>query len=120
MPERARPSPRPSRQVLHAIEDRLVHVITANDYLAERDAETLAPVYESLGLTVGAVLSTMTDDERRHAYGRQIGYGTLREFAFDFLRDSLRAPRDDRVQRSLQVAVVDEADHTLIDQARPP
>ena len=106
--------------VLHAIEDRLVHVITANDYLAERDAETLAPVYESLGLTVGAVLSTMTDDERRRAYGRQIVYGTLREFAFDFLRDSLRAPRDDRVQRSLQVAVVDEADHTLIDQARTP
>ena len=106
--------------VLHAIEDRLVHVITANDYLAGRDAETLAPVYESLGLTVGAVLSTMTDDERRRAYGRQIVYGTLREFAFDFLRDSLRAPRDDRVQRSLQVAVVDEADHTLIDQARTP
>ena len=106
--------------VLHAIEDRRVHVITANDYLAQRDAETLAPVYESLGLTVGAVLSTMTDDERRHAYGRQIVYGTLREFAFDFLRDSLRAPRDDRVQRSLQVAVVDEADHALIDQARTP
>ena len=106
--------------VLHAIEDRLVHVITANDYLAERDAETLAPVYESLGLSVGAVLSTMTDDERRHAYGRQIVYGTLREFGFDFLRDGLRGPRDDRVQRSLQVAVVDEADHALIDQARTP
>ena len=106
--------------VLHAIEDRLVHVITANDYLAERDAETLAPVYESLGLTVGAVLSTMTDDERRHAYGRQIVYGTLREFGFDFLRDGLRGPRDDRVQRSLRVAVVDEADHALIDQARTP
>ena len=106
--------------VVHAIEHRLVHVITANDYLAGRDAETLAPVYESLGLTVGAVLSPMTDDERRHAYGRQIVYGTLREFGFDFLRDSLRAPRDDRVQRSLQVAVVDEADHALIDQARTP
>ena len=106
--------------VLHAIEDRLVHVITANDYLAGRDAETLAPVYESLGLTVGAVLNPMTDDQRRHAYGRQIVYGTLREFGFDFLRDSLRAPSDDRVQRSLQVAVVDEADHALIDQARTP
>ena len=106
--------------VLHAIEDRLVHVITANDYLAGRDAETLAPVYESLGLTVGAVLGSMTDDERRHAYGRQIVYGTLREFGFDFLRDNLRAPPDSRVQRSLQVAVVDEADHALIDQARTP
>ena len=106
--------------VLHAIEDSLVHVITANDYLAARDAETLANVYESLGLTVGAVLGTMTDDERRHAYGRQIVYGTLREFGFDFLRDNLRASPDGRVQRSLQVAVVDEADHALIDQARTP
>ena len=106
--------------VLHAIEDRLVHVITANDYLAGRDAETLAPVYESLGLTVGAVLGSMTDDERRHAYGRQIVYGTMREFGFDFLRDNLRAPSDVRVQRALQVAVVDEADHALIDQARTP
>ena len=106
--------------VLHAIEDRLVHVITANDYLADRDAETLAPVYEALGLTVGAVLGSMTDDERRHAYGRQIVYGTLREFGFDFLRDNLRAPSDVRVQRALQVAVVDEADHALIDQARTP
>ena len=106
--------------VLHAIEDRLVHVITANDYLADRDAETLAPVYEALGLTVGAVLGSMTDDERRHAYGRQIVYGTMREFGFDFLRDNLRAPSDVRVQRALQVAVVDEADHALIDQARTP
>ena len=106
--------------VLHAIEDRLVHVITANDYLADRDAETLAPVYESLGLTVGAVQGPMTDDERRNAYSRQIVYGTLREFGFDFLRDNLRPPLDARVQRSLDVAVVDEADHALIDQARTP
>ena len=106
--------------VLHAIEGRLVHVITANDYLADRDAEALAPVYESLGLTVDAVLGRMTDDERRHAYGRQIVYGTLREFGFDFLRDNLRAPTHVRVQRSLQAAVVDEADHALIDQARTP
>ena len=106
--------------VLHAIEGRLVHVMTANDYLADRDAETLAPVYESLGLTVASVLGRMTDDERRQAYGQQIVYGTLREFGFDFLRDNLRAPTDARVQRSLQVAVVDEADHVLIDQARTP
>ena len=106
--------------VLHAIEGRLVHVMTANDYLADRDAESLAPVYESLGLTVEAVLGRMTDDERRQAYGRQIVYGTLREFGFDFLRDNLRAPNRVRVQRSLQVAVVDEADHALIDQARTP
>ena len=106
--------------VLHAIEDRLVHVVTSNDYLANRDTETLAPVYESLGLTVGAVQGPMTDDERRRAYGRQIVYGTLREFGFDFLRDNLRSPADARVQRSLDVAVVDEADHALIDQARTP
>jgi len=106
--------------VLHALEGKSVHVITANDYLADRDAALLAPVYESLGLTVGAVLGHMPDEERRYAYRRQIVYGTLREFGFDYLRDNLRTPPDTPVQQGLQVAVVDEADHTLIDQARTP
>ena len=106
--------------VLHALEGRLVHVITANDYLADRDAALLEPVYESLGLTVGAVLGHMPDDERRYAYRRQIVYGTLREFGFGFLRDNLRVPPNTPVQRSLEAVIVDEADHSLIDQARTP
>ena len=106
--------------VLHALAGESVHIITANDYLAARDAEWLAPVYESLGLTVGAVLGHMGDDERRHAYAQQIVYGTLRELGFDFLRDNLKLPPDRPVQGDLQVAIVDEADHALIDQARTP
>ena len=105
---------------LHALEGRSVHVITANDYLAERDAELLAPMYESIGLTVGAVLGYMGDAERRRAYGGQVVYGTLREFGFDFLRDNLRAAGEARVQGPLGAAVVDEADHALIDQAGTP
>ena len=106
--------------VLHTLEGRLVHVITANDYLADRDAALLEPVYESLGLTVGALLGHMPDDERRYAYRRQIVYGTLREFGFDFLRDNLRVAPNMPVQRSLEAVIVDEADHSLIDQARTP
>ena len=106
--------------VLHALSGRSVHIITANDYLAGRDADWLAPVYESLGLTVGAVLGYMEDDERRHAYRQQIVYGTLREFGFDFLRDNLKHPPSEPVQRALDVAIVDEADHVLIDQALTP
>ena len=106
--------------VLHALSGRSVHVITANDYLAGRDADWLAPVYESLGLTVDAVLGYMSDEERRHSYRHQIVYGTLREFGFDFLRDNLKLPPDEPVQGALQVAIVDEADHVLLDQARTP
>jgi len=106
--------------VLQALRGRSVHIITSNDYLAGRDAEWLAPVYESLGLTVGAVLGYMEDDERRHAYRQQIVYGTLREFGFDFLRDNLKHPPSEPVQKALDVAIVDEADHVLIDQALTP
>jgi len=106
--------------VLQALLGRSVHIITSNDYLAGRDAEWLAPVYESLGLTVGAVLGYMEDDERRHAYRQQIVYGTLREFGFDFLRDNLKHPPSEPVQKALDVAIVDEADHVLIDQALTP
>ena len=103
-----------------ALSGRTVHVITANEYLAARDRDWLAPVYESLGLSVGVVLSYMEDEERRHEYGHHIVYGTLREFGFDFMRDNLKLPPDEVVQGPLDVAIVDEADHALIDQARTP
>lgn len=106
--------------VMHAVAGRPVHVVTANDYLAGRDAEWLAPVYESLGLGVRALLSHMSDTERRDAYRGQIVYGTLREFGFDFLRDNLRYSADEKVQGPLDVAIVDEADQALIDEARTP
>lgn len=106
--------------VLHALGNRSVHVITANEYLAARDADWLAPVYESLGLSVGVVLSYMEDEERRHEYGQRIVYGTLREFGFDFMRDNLKLLPDEPVQGPLDLAIVDEADHALIDQARTP
>ena len=106
--------------VLHALMGRSVHVITANEYLAARDADWLAPVYESLGLSVGVVLSYMEDEERRHEYGQRIVYGTLREFGFDFMRNNLKLPPDEPVQGPLDLAIVDEADHALIDQARTP
>ena len=106
--------------VAQALSGRAVHVITANEYLAARDRDWLAPVYESLGLSVGVVLSYMEDEERRHEYGQHIVYGTLREFGFDFMRDNLKLPPDEPVQGPLDVAIVDEADHALIDQARTP
>ena len=106
--------------VRHAVEGRRVHVVTANDYLALRDAEQLAPVYESLGLSVRAVLQHMNDDERRTAYGADIVYATVRELGFDFLRDNMRHSARDRVQFGLDVAIVDEADQVLIDESPTP
>ena len=103
-----------------ALSGRTVHIITANEYLAARDRDWLAPVYESLGLSVGVVLSYMEEEERRHEYGQHIVYGSLREFGFDFMRDNLKLPPDEPVQGPLDVAIVDEADHALIDQARTP
>ena len=106
--------------ITQALSGHNVHVITANDYLALRDAELLAPAYEFLGLTVGTVLSHMSDAERRSAYRRDIVYGTLREVGFDYLRDNLRHSRADMVQGDLEVAIVDEADHALVDDGRTP
>ena len=106
--------------VLHAALGRSVHVVTANDYLASRDAEILAPVYESLGLSVRAVLAQMNDVERAYAYGGDIVYGTLRELGFDFLRDNLKHSEDAMVQGALDVAIVDEADQAMIDEAHTP
>ena len=106
--------------VMHTLMGRSVHIITANDYLASRDSSLLAPVYRSLGITVDAVLSHMIDDERREAYAQQVIYGTMREFGFDFLRDNLKVSATEQVQGPLEVAIVDEADHALIDEARTP
>ena len=106
--------------VLHALSGNPVHIVTANDYLAARDSELLAPVYGSLGITVDVVLSYLGDEERRDAYTKQIVYGTLREFGFDFLRDNLRTSSEGRVQPDLGVAIVDEVDNALIDEASIP
>ena len=106
--------------ITQALLGRKVHVITANDYLALRDAELLAPAYEFLGLTVGTVQGHMSDAERRSAYRNDIVYGTLREFGFDYLRDNLRHSRAEMVQGDLEVAIVDEADHALVDDGRTP
>ena len=105
---------------LHAVLGRRVHVITANDYLAERDAALLEPVFRSLGLSSGAIPGYMEEAERRQLYGRQVVYGAMRELGFDHLRDHLKVAPGDRVQTAPDVAIVDEADHALIDEAFTP
>ena len=106
--------------IMHALSGRRVHVVTANDYLAARDAEWLADVYEALGISVSAVLGHMGDDDRRSAYRAHVVYGTVRELGFDFLRDNMKLSADETVQRGHDVAIVDEADQTLIDEAATP
>ena len=106
--------------VLQALHGRAVHIATANDYLAARDCDLLAPVYRSLGISVDNVLSSMVDGERRYAYGQQVVYGTLREFGFDFLRDNLKTAPAEQVQGQLDTIIIDEGDQALIDEARTP
>jgi preprotein translocase subunit SecA len=106
--------------VVHAMGGSSVQIITSNDYLAARDAESLGPVYQSLGISSGAVLGYMDDDERRRAYKKGIVYSTMRELGFDFLRDNLRFTTEAKVQGKLEVAIIDEADHALIDEAFTP
>ena len=105
---------------VHVLLGRSVHTITANDYLASRDADLLAPVYQSLGISVGSVLGYMEDDERRQNYRKDVVYGTMREFGFDFLRDNLKTSGEEQVQVKLEVAIIDEVDHALIDEAFTP
>ena len=105
---------------LNALAGRGVHVVTANDYLARRDADRMAPVYEALGLKVGAIQAGMADAERRRAYARDVTYGTHQELSFDYLRDNMKSELSQRVQRGLPYAIVDEADVILIDDARAP
>lgn len=105
---------------LNALTGKGVHVITVNDYLAKRDAETNRPLYEFLGLSVGVNLSGMMPHEKQAAYAADITYGTNNEFGFDYLRDNMAFRAEDCVQRKLYFAVVDEVDSILIDEARTP
>ena len=105
---------------LNALTGRGVHVITVNDYLAQRDAEWMGEVYKRLGLSVGYILNSMDNSQRREMYQRDITYGTNNEFGFDYLRDNMALHKDDRVQRGHAFAVVDEVDSVLIDEARTP
>ncbi len=105
---------------LNALEGRGVHVITVNDYLAQRDAKWMGQLYEFLGLSVGVILSGQDPEEKRAAYAADITYGTNNEFGFDYLRDNMAFRADDKMQRELNFAVVDEVDSILIDEARTP
>lgn len=105
---------------LNAITGRGVHVITVNDYLAKRDADWSRDLYSFLGLTVGCNIPGLGHDEKRAAYACDITYGTNNEFGFDYLRDNMAFSPNDRVQRELHYAVIDEVDSILIDEARTP
>ncbi|HMW49861.1 MAG TPA: preprotein translocase subunit SecA, partial [Cellvibrionaceae bacterium] len=105
---------------LNAVSGRGVHVVTVNDYLARRDAEWMRPLYEGLGLSVGVILSMQPQWEKREAYTADITYGTNNEYGFDYLRDNMVMRKEERVQRPLNFAVVDEVDSILIDEARTP
>jgi preprotein translocase subunit SecA len=105
---------------LNALPGDGVHVITVNDYLAARDADWMGQVYRFLGLTVGVIIPNLTDEQRRDAYAADITYGTNNEFGFDYLRDNMKYERTTMVQRPFAMAIVDEVDSVLIDEARTP
>ena len=97
-----------------------MHVVTVNDYLAQRDAEWMGQLYSFLGMTTGVAVGGMSPDEKRAAYVADITYGTNNEFGFDYLRDNMAFRLEEKVQRDLYAAVVDEVDSILIDEARTP
>ncbi|HNQ35866.1 MAG TPA: preprotein translocase subunit SecA, partial [bacterium] len=105
---------------LAALEGKGAHLVTVNDYLAKRDRFWMGPVYESLGLSVGTIQHDSSREERQAAYNSDITYGTNNEFGFDYLRDNMALRGEDRVQRPLNYAIVDEVDSILIDEARTP
>jgi preprotein translocase subunit SecA len=105
---------------LNALTGKGVHIVTVNDYLARRDAEWMGHIYQFLGMTVGVSVPGMSPEEKRQAYGADITYGTNNEFGFDYLRDNMAFGKDDRAQRELNFAIVDEVDSILIDEARTP
>ncbi len=105
---------------LNALTGDGVHVVTVNEYLAQRDSEWMGPVYRFLGMEVGVIKNSQSPDEKRAAYACDITYGTNNEFGFDYLRDNLAFRLEDRVQRKLSFAIVDEVDSILIDEARTP
>lgn len=105
---------------LHALEGKGVHIITANEYLARRDYEQMGKVFQFLGLTVGLNISQMSPQQKKQAYAADITYGTGTEFGFDYLRDNMVYDLNDKVQRKLHYAIIDEIDSILIDEARTP
>jgi preprotein translocase subunit SecA len=105
---------------LNALQNKGVHVVTVNDYLASRDASWMRPLYEALGLSVGVVLSQQDSTIKREAYKADITYGTNNEFGFDYLRDNMAFSIEEKVQREFHFAVIDEVDSILIDEARTP
>jgi len=105
---------------LNAISGKGVHVVTVNDYLANRDAEWMGGLYRFLGLSVGVILSQMPSGDKHAAYGADVTYGTNNEFGFDYLRDNMATQVEERFQRPLNFAIVDEVDSILIDEARTP
>src|SRR5881628_2354252 len=105
---------------LNALEDKGVHVVTVNDYLARRDSEWMGRLYRFLGMTVGVIQHDLNDQERQAAYNADITYGTNNEFGFDYLRDNMKFELAHYVQRGHHFAIVDEVDSILIDEARTP
>ncbi|MDR3596112.1 preprotein translocase subunit SecA [Clostridium sp.] len=105
---------------LNALSGNGVHIVTVNDYLAKRDTEEMGELYGFLGLTTGVIVHELNNDQRRESYGSDITYGTNNEFGFDYLRDNMVVYKEERVQRSLNFAIVDEVDSILIDEARTP
>ena len=105
---------------LNALSGKGVHLVTVNDYLAQRDADWMGKLYNFLGLSVGVILSGQDNDQKREAYAADITYGTNNEFGFDYLRDNMAFSIEDKVQRDLNYAIVDEVDSILIDEARTP
>jgi preprotein translocase subunit SecA len=105
---------------LNALNGKGVHIVTVNDYLAQRDADWMGKIYHFLGLSVGVNLSQMEHDKKQHAYACDITYGTNNEFGFDYLRDNMVYQPSERVQRALSYGIVDEVDSILIDEARTP
>lgn len=105
---------------LNALSGHGVHIITVNDYLAQRDADWMGPIYRFLGMSVGVIKSGMEPAAKREAYASDIVYGTNNEFGFDYLRDNLAFRADDKVQKALSFAIIDEVDSILIDEARTP
>ncbi len=109
-----------SAAYVNAIGGKGVHIVTVNDYLAERDSQWMGKIFQSLGLSVGCILSNMDNDARRKAYACDITYGTNNEFGFDYLRDNMTWTPESRVQRGHNYCIVDEIDSILIDEARTP
>ena len=105
---------------LNALTGRGVHIVTVNDYLAQRDAEWMGKIYERLGLTVGSMIKQMNNNERREIYRCDITYGTNNEYGFDYLRDNMALSKEEQVQRGHAYAIIDEVDSILIDEARTP